>query len=321
VVCVCVLISGGRCLRAWQHSGTEQPFAASSFSRIGQKRPTYKANETYAQAGLEACGSGGSCTRASCRVLHPMLSRSFAGKVPQGHGTGRMRACSMCARALLAGASGLTAKEWMARHVGVPCEQWPYGISASRQMQPDGPLFAPTPSATSSPQGKTGPHGHGLAQQAPGSPTKAFMLNDSSREASPAKGGIGIQLTQNGDGSFVIENVPPGVRQCVLWCMWCMLCLDLCGVWGHASLSVATHALFVLYTSGGPAAQTGKMQAGDQLVAVDGIKLAARPMSFVAPLIVVHASLCVSLCCINSQHTSCTPPPRAQLALLRCTNA
>ena len=102
-------------------------------------------------------------------------------------------------------------------------EQWPYGISASRQMQPDGPLFAPTRSASSSPQGQ-----NLLAQQTLGSPTKA--LNGSSREASPVsanhyrrdakgndgKAGIGIQLTQNADGSFVIENVPPGVRQCVL---------------------------------------------------------------------------------------------------------
>ncbi len=115
-------------------------------------------------------------------------------------------------------------------------EQWPYGISASRQMHPNGKVFE-HPSA-----GKTL-----LDQQTAHSPTKA--LNGSSRQASPGvhpgvradhyrrdaqgnagKAGIGIQLTQNADGSFVIENVPPGVRECVRRWMY-VLCRNACGVW------------------------------------------------------------------------------------------
>ena len=56
------------------------------------------------------------------------------------------------------------------------------------------------------------------------------------------KGGVGIQLTAQEDGSFVIEDVP----------------------------------------GGGPAATSGRIKPGDQLTAVDGIKIGGRDMPFVA---------------------------------------
>ena len=56
------------------------------------------------------------------------------------------------------------------------------------------------------------------------------------------KGGVGIQLTAQEDGSFVIEDVP----------------------------------------GGGPAAASGRIKPGDQLTAVDGIKIGGRDMPFVA---------------------------------------
>ena len=124
--------------------------------------------------------------------------------------------------------------------------QWPYG-----------------------PQGKAAP-AQGKAAPAQTAPSDSGNIKGWSREFSPgkgenhnckeatdkeAKGGIGIQLTQNTDGSFVIETVPPG----------------------------------------GPAATTGKIHPGDELVSVDGIKLAGRPMSFVAPLIVGAPNTVVKL--------------------------
>ena len=56
------------------------------------------------------------------------------------------------------------------------------------------------------------------------------------------QGGVGIQLTAQEDGSFVIEDVP----------------------------------------AGGPAATSGRIKPGDQLTAVDGVKIGGRDMPFVA---------------------------------------
>ena len=145
-------------------------------------------------------------------------------------------------------------------------EQWPYGISASRQMQPNGPIFERPQSSPGSPQGKTF-----LAEQPQGSPVLAYKVP--SREPSPAsadmycrdakrkdaaKAGIGIQLTQNADGSFVIENVPPGARKSVL--LW-MMRLNLCGM----RLNLCCSLLIVLPANGVSAARPHASRPGKRV--------------------------------------------------------
>jgi hypothetical protein len=111
------------------------------------------------------------------------------------------------------------------------------------------------------------------------SPGKGENHNYKEATDKEAKGGIGIQLTQNADSSFVIENVPPG----------------------------------------GPAATTGKIHPGDELVSVDGIKLAGRPMSFVAPLIVGAPNTVVKLSLLRRSLTRGSDAERRRLFTVSVT--
>ena len=146
--------------------------------------------------------------------------------------------------------------------------------------------------ALASTQGKGALASTNLSNMASTAPS--INLKGWSRESSPgkgenhnymeatdkeARGGIGIQLTQKTDGSFVIENVPPG----------------------------------------GPAATTGKIHPGDELVSVNGIKLAGRPMSFVAPLIVGAPNTVVKLSLLRRSLTRASDAVRRRLFTVSVT--
>ena len=124
-------------------------------------------------------------------------------------------------------------------HVG----QWPYGIP---ERTCDGPLWAPTPS----------PHA-----ALPGGDESGARQGQASRR--PATGGIGIQLTQKKNDTFVIDAVP----------------------------------------AGGPAADSGKIEAGDELLAVDGVKIGGRDMAFVASRITGPPGTCVKLSLLRRSFT------------------
>lgn len=126
-------------------------------------------------------------------------------------------------------------------HVG----QWPYGIP---DRPCDGPMWAPPASPHAAPGSTAGDESGARQGQA-------------SRRA--ATGGIGIQLTQKKNDTFVIDAVP----------------------------------------AGGPAADSGRIEVGDELLAVDGVKIGGRDMAFAASRITGAPGTSVKLSLLRRSFT------------------